>query len=128
MRAGVRPGLQILRACLWRADRFDSDALPPRRLFLFNEPETRSAQCRGIVDRLATDVVRATRARSQSHEISSRVQIWRPAAVKRELRALGLTTRVAFWAADAAEIARNLRDGQIVPLSINLLLYRWPGY
>jgi len=29
MRAGVRPGLQILWACLRWAGRFDSDALPP---------------------------------------------------------------------------------------------------
>ena len=29
MWAGVHPGLQILWACLWWADRFDSDALPP---------------------------------------------------------------------------------------------------
>ena len=29
MRAGVRPGLQILRVCLWWTGRFDSDALPP---------------------------------------------------------------------------------------------------
>jgi len=29
MRAGVRPGLQILRVCLWWAGRFDSDTLPP---------------------------------------------------------------------------------------------------
>ena len=31
MRAGVRPGLQILWAFLWGADRFDSDALPPEK-------------------------------------------------------------------------------------------------
>ena len=31
MRAGVRPGLQILWTRLWRAGRFDSDTLPPRR-------------------------------------------------------------------------------------------------
>ena len=29
MRAGVRPGLQILRVCLWWTGRFDSDTLPP---------------------------------------------------------------------------------------------------
>jgi hypothetical protein len=29
MRAGVRPGLQILWVCLWRTGRFDSDTLPP---------------------------------------------------------------------------------------------------
>lgn len=29
MRAGVRPGLQILRVCLWLTGRFDSDTLPP---------------------------------------------------------------------------------------------------
>lgn len=31
MWAGVHPGLQILWACLWWADRFDSDALPPNK-------------------------------------------------------------------------------------------------
>jgi|GEM_PF-2381937 hypothetical protein len=30
MRAGVRPGLQILRVCLWWTGRFDSDTLPPK--------------------------------------------------------------------------------------------------
>src|SRR5579884_3348180 len=29
MRAGVRPGLQILWVCLWWTGRFDSDTLPP---------------------------------------------------------------------------------------------------
>lgn len=29
MRAGVRPGLQILWICLWWIGRFDSDTLPP---------------------------------------------------------------------------------------------------
>ena len=29
MRAGVRPGLQILRVYLWWTGRFDSDTLPP---------------------------------------------------------------------------------------------------
>ena len=29
MRAGVRPGLQILRVCLWWTGRSDSDTLPP---------------------------------------------------------------------------------------------------
>ncbi len=29
MRAGVRPGLQTLRVCLWWTGRFDSDTLPP---------------------------------------------------------------------------------------------------
>ena len=29
MRAGVRPGLQILRVCPWWTGRFDSDTLPP---------------------------------------------------------------------------------------------------
>ncbi len=29
MRTGVRPGLQILRVCLWWTGRFDSDTLPP---------------------------------------------------------------------------------------------------
>ncbi len=30
MRAGVRPGLQILWVCLWWTGRFDSDTLPPK--------------------------------------------------------------------------------------------------
>lgn len=30
LRAGVRPGLQILRVCLWWTGRFDSDTLPPK--------------------------------------------------------------------------------------------------
>jgi len=37
MRAGVRPGLQILWACLWWAGRFDSDTLPPQKAATIGE-------------------------------------------------------------------------------------------